>query len=72
MQVVDRTLDERLKNNLKHRISDDQTIDPMVELERVAQSIGLSSKDAGGKIKFKGLDPVVDSTLPLATATSVV
>lgn len=71
MQVVDRTLDERLKNNLKHRISDDQTIDPMVELERVAQSIGLSSKDAGGKIKFKGLDPVVDSTLPLATATSV-
>lgn len=64
-------LDKKLNYNYSHRLKDDTTIDIPKEFEKVANSIGLSSKDAGGKITFKGADPIVKSTLPLGAASSI-
>lgn len=65
-------LDDRLRSSLNNRIkNDDQEINIYNEFEKVANEIGLSIDDAGGKVTFSGADPVVNSTIPLATGSSI-
>lgn len=46
------TLDERLQKVSKTRIAKEGQIDVDREFDKVAESIGLSREDAGGKITF--------------------
>lgn len=64
-------LDKELNYNYNHRIKDDNTLDINKEFEKFANNLGFSTSDAGGKVTFKGKDPIVKSTIPLATAASM-
>lgn len=65
------TLDERLQKVSKTRIAKEGQIDVDREFDKVAESIGLSREDAGGKITFHGADPIVNSVIPLGTGASI-
>lgn len=65
------TLDERLRKSCTETISEDGKINIYDEFEKVANSIGMSATDAGGKITFNGADPIVDSTIALGTGASI-
>lgn len=61
-------LTQRLKNALHNK---NQPVDPHAELQEVLGGVGLSSADAGGTITFVGADPLVPSTLSLASAPGI-
>ena len=64
-------LDERLKKSCGSRIAEDGKIDIMNEFRFAAEEIGLSPEDSGGTITFKGMDPIVNSTIPLGTGAAI-
>ncbi len=61
-------LTQRLKNALHNK---NQPVDPHAELQEVLGSVGLAAEDSGGEITFIGAEPLVPSTLSLASAPSV-
>ncbi|MGX1772507.1 CoA transferase [Nocardia brasiliensis] len=61
-------LTERLKNALHNK---NQPVDPHAELQEVLDGVGLAAEDSGGDITFVGADPIVPSTLSLASAPGV-
>ncbi|MFI6997349.1 CoA transferase [Nocardia sp. NPDC050175] len=61
-------LTQRLKNALHNK---NQPVDPHAELQEVLGGVGLSVEDSGGDITFVGADPIVSSTLSLASAPGI-
>ncbi len=66
------TLDERLRKawNVRTNGAND-SFDIYEELEKVGEEIGISAEDAGGKVEFHGLDPIVNSTIRLGAGAAV-
>ncbi|MGL4655567.1 MAG: CoA transferase [Sarcina sp.] len=68
-----------MKNKLKSQIEEynnnplktTEGFDIHKELENVLNEIGLKESDCGGKVTFKGVDPIVESPLRLATCASI-
>lgn len=68
------TKDQLTKSIVKaneNRLTDNRDFDIYQELENVLQGVGLSAKDSGGSITFYGEDPIVPSTLRLASAAAI-
>lgn len=61
-------LTERLEKVLHNK---NQSVDPHAELQEVLEGVGLTAEDSGGKITFVGADPVVSSTLSLASSPGI-
>ncbi|WP_243494538.1 MULTISPECIES: CoA transferase [Priestia] len=55
----------------ENRLTDNSDFDIYQELENVLQGVDLSAKDSGGNITFYGEDPIVPSTLRLASAAAI-
>jgi len=49
----------------------DADFDAHTHLEELLNTIGMSSSDSGGKISFRGADPILPSALRLAGATGI-
>jgi crotonobetainyl-CoA:carnitine CoA-transferase CaiB-like acyl-CoA transferase len=64
-------LTDRIRAALAAPLRSDDGIDLHAELERVLGDVGLTADDAGGKVSFTGADPIVESRLALASATSL-
>jgi len=64
-------LQARVRYAVSHPINDDRTVDPVAQLENLLHQVGLDIHSAGGTIKFTGRDPIVKSTLSLATMAGV-
>lgn len=64
-------LDQRLKKSCTEKLKSNDGFDIYRELEAVANEIGLSSNDAGGKVDFYGADPIVKSTIRLGSGASI-
>ncbi|MGW3115017.1 CoA transferase [Streptomyces sp. NPDC001091] len=64
------TLTDRVTRAVREPASDD-AYDLHARLDEVLAGVGLSAGDAGGEITFTGADPVVPSTLRLASATAL-
>lgn len=67
------SLDERLHQSVSTRIhsESEDTFDIYEELEEVLNSVGLSAKDANGKVTFYGKDPIVPSTIRLGAGSAI-
>lgn len=64
------SLTERITAALAAPATDD-AFDPLAELTDVLAGVGLSPSDSGGRITFRGADPVVPSTLRLGGAAAI-
>ena len=64
-------LTQRIQSALAKPLRDDRSVDPMRELTGVLKEVGLTPAAAGGAVAFTGRDPIVRSTLPLATMAAV-
>lgn len=64
-------LTKRLSQADSVKISSDEGFDVYDELEKVLGEVGLSARDAGGKISFYGADPIVNSTIRLGAGAAV-
>ncbi|WP_333779666.1 hypothetical protein [Saccharopolyspora indica] len=64
------SLTERITGAVAAPATDD-AFDPHAELTEVLAGVGLSPADAGGRITFRGADPVVPSTLRLGGAAGI-
>jgi crotonobetainyl-CoA:carnitine CoA-transferase CaiB-like acyl-CoA transferase len=74
LYVSNTTKDQLTKSIIKaneNRVTDNSSFDIYRELENVLQEVGLSAKDSGGNITFYGEDPIVPSTLRLASAAAI-
>ncbi len=64
------TLTDKLNHAWEHRVKT-ADFDLLYALEEVLAGVGLSQKDAGGKITVIGADPVVNSPLRIGGAASI-
>ncbi|MER5393992.1 CoA transferase [Saccharopolyspora sp. NPDC002686] len=64
------SLTERITSAVADPATDD-AFDPLAELTEVLAGVDLDPADAGGRITFRGADPVVPSTLRLGGAASI-
>uniref|UniRef100_A0AAU2VT37 CoA transferase n=1 Tax=Streptomyces sp. NBC_00008 TaxID=2903610 RepID=A0AAU2VT37_9ACTN len=65
------SLDQKLHRAAGHPITGDDGFDIHAELNATLGAVGMSEEDAGGTVTFEGADPVVPSTLRVASATGV-
>ena len=71
MNDTPQTISERITNAMANPLTSDDVIDPSAELQEVLNGMGLVITDAGGKVEFKGKDPILTSPWPLATMAGV-
>lgn len=64
-------LEVDIRRALANPITDDTTIDPMIELANLLGEVGLAPSASGGKVVFEGRDPIVNSPLPFGTMSGV-
>lgn len=64
-------MEATIRGWLANPLRDDNQIDLVCELNKVLQPLGLDSESGGGKLEFHGRDPIIKSTLPLASMAAV-
>lgn len=71
--ATEKYLDQNLKKVIDTRISSEEedNFDIYEELENVLKDLGLTTSDAGGKVTFNGMDPIVNSRIRLGTGGSI-
>jgi hypothetical protein len=64
-------LAKQLEEVSKNQINGEDDFDIYAELEKVLSQAGLSAKDAGGKVSFYSMDPIVKSNIRLGAGSSI-
>ncbi|HEY3477682.1 MAG TPA: CoA transferase [Streptomyces sp.] len=62
---------ERVRAALANPIASDDGFDIHAALDEVLADVGLSEKDAGGRVEFTGADPIVPSAVRLGAAPAI-
>lgn len=65
------TRQKNILQSLAHPMQSDNILDPVRELTKVIESVGLHLNSGGGSVSFTGKDPIISSPLPLATMAGV-
>src|SRR5580704_11198410 len=64
-------LTDRIEAALAAPIAQEREFDTLAALDEVLAGIGLGRRDIGGEVTFRGVDPIVPSTLRLAAAAGI-
>ncbi|MFC0112345.1 CoA transferase [Kibdelosporangium aridum] len=62
---------DRMRTAVANPITTDADFDPYAELDDILSGLGMSASDSGGRIEFRGADPVVPSVLRLGGAAAI-